>query len=73
MPSRRSATLIRQPSLYAGLGEIEEAVRWYQKVYDDRSPDMVFMQAGGRLKAALATNAGFRAIMEKMAFPPSAK
>jgi tetratricopeptide (TPR) repeat protein len=35
--------------IYASLGEIEEAVHWYQKAYDDRSPDMVFAQVGGRL------------------------
>jgi len=53
-----------------GLGEIDEAVGSFQKAYDDRSPDMVYAQVGSRLNPRLA---GYRAIMDKMAFPPSAR
>ena len=56
-----------------GLGEIDEAVGSFQKAYDDRSPDMVYAQVGSRLNPRLAANAGYRAIMDKMAFPPSAR
>jgi Tfp pilus assembly protein PilF len=59
--------------IYASLGEIDEAVGWFQKAYADRSPDMVYAQVSSRLNPHLAANAGFRAIMAKMAFPPSAK
>jgi hypothetical protein len=55
------------------LGEIDEAVHWFQKAYEDRSPDMVYAQVSSRLNPHLAANAGYRAIMDKMAFPPSAK
>jgi tetratricopeptide (TPR) repeat protein len=59
--------------IYASLGEIDEAVSWFQKAYEDRSPDMVYAQVGSRLNPQLAANVGYRAIMDKMAFPPSAK
>jgi hypothetical protein len=59
--------------IYASLGDIDEAVGWFQKAYADRSPDMVFAQVGSRLNPHLAANAGYRAIMDKMAFPLSAR
>jgi TolB-like protein/Tfp pilus assembly protein PilF len=59
--------------IHASLGEIDEAVHWYRKALQDRSPDMVFMQVGSRLNPRLAADAGFRAILDEMAFPPSAK
>ncbi len=58
--------------IHASLGEIDEAVRWYQKAFTDRSPEMVYLRIVGRLDPRLAANAGYRAIVEHMAFPPSA-
>jgi TolB-like protein/Tfp pilus assembly protein PilF len=57
--------------IHASLGEIDEAVRWYQKAVKDRSPDMVYARVSSRLNPRLAADAGYRAILEKMAFPPS--
>jgi TolB-like protein/Tfp pilus assembly protein PilF len=59
--------------IHASLGEVDEAVRWYRKAFEDRSPDMVFAQVGSRLNPRLASDAGFRAILDQMAFPTSAK
>jgi TolB-like protein/Tfp pilus assembly protein PilF len=59
--------------IHASLGEIDEAVRWYRKAFEDRSPDMVFAQVSSRLNPRLAANTGFRAILDQMAFPTSAK
>jgi TIR domain len=59
--------------IHASLGEIDEAVRWFHKAYDDRSPDMVYAQVSSRLNPRLAASAGFREIMDRMAFPTSAK
>jgi len=59
--------------IHASLGELDESVHWYRKAFEDRSPDMVFVQIGSRLDARLAGNAGFREILEQMGFPPSAK
>jgi len=58
--------------IHASLGEIDEAVHWYRKAFADRSPDMVYAKVGSRLNPRLATNAGFREILDQMAFPPSA-
>jgi TolB-like protein/Tfp pilus assembly protein PilF len=57
--------------IHASLGEIDEAVQWYRKAFEDRSPDMVYAKVGSRLNPRLAANAGYRAILEQMAFPPS--
>jgi hypothetical protein len=56
--------------IHASLGEIDEAVHWFQKAFDDRSPDMVYAKVVSRLNPRLAANAGYRAILEQMAFPP---
>jgi TolB-like protein/Tfp pilus assembly protein PilF len=58
--------------IHASLGELDQAVHWYRKALEDRSPDMVFAKIASRLNAQLAGNAGFRAVLEQMAFPPSA-
>jgi hypothetical protein len=56
--------------IHASLGEIDKAVHWFQKAFDDRSPDMVYAKVVSRLNPRLAANAGYRAILEQMAFPP---
>jgi hypothetical protein len=56
--------------VHASLGEIDEAVHWFQKAFEDRSPDMVFAKVVSRLNPGLAANAGYRAILDQMAFPP---
>jgi hypothetical protein len=59
--------------IHASLGEIDEAVHWFQKAFEDRSPDMVYAKVASRLEPRLAADAGYGAILDKMAFPPSAK
>jgi hypothetical protein len=59
--------------IHASLGELDEAVRWYRKAFEDRSPDMVFAQVSSRLDPRLSSNSGFQAILDQMAFPSSAK
>jgi hypothetical protein len=56
--------------IHASLGEIDEAVHWFQKAFDDRSPDMVYAKVVSRLNPRRAANAGYRAILEQTAFPP---
>jgi hypothetical protein len=58
--------------IHASLGEIDEAVRRYQRAFNDRSPDMVYPGVVSRLDPRLAANAGYRAILDQMAFPPVA-
>jgi len=56
--------------IHASLGEIDEAVHWFQKAFEDRSPDMVYAKVLSRINPRLAANAGYRAILDQMAFPP---
>ena len=60
-------------TIHASLGEIEEALRWYQKALMDRSPDMVYAKVVGQMTPQLAANPGFQSILERMSFPPSAE
>jgi tetratricopeptide (TPR) repeat protein len=59
--------------IHASLGEIDEAVHWFRKAFEDRSPDLVYAKVGSRLNPRLAADKGFRAILDQMAFPPPAK
>ncbi|MBV8144330.1 MAG: hypothetical protein JO184_04915 [Gammaproteobacteria bacterium] len=59
--------------IYASLGEIDQAVQWYRKAFDDRSPEMVYAKIVSRLNPRLGANSGFREILDKMAFPPAAE
>jgi hypothetical protein len=61
------------PETFADIHAILGEVRWYRKAFEDRSPDMAFAQVGSRLNPRLAADAGFRAILDQMAFPTSAK
>jgi len=60
-------------TIHASLGEIEEALRWYQKALMDRSTDMVYAKVVGQMTPQLAANPGFQSILERMSFPPSAE
>ncbi len=62
------------PSLYAdihnGLGEADEALRWYEKAYEDRTPNMAYASIGPLINPRLAANPRYEAIVRRMAFPP---
>jgi TolB-like protein/Tfp pilus assembly protein PilF len=60
-------------SVHASLGELDEAVRWYQKAIEDRSPDMVFAAAMSRFNPQLADNPGYQAILERLSLPRPTK
>ena len=55
--------------VHASLGELDEALRWYQKGLADRSPDMVYVMVALRITPQLAHSAGYQAIVDRMAFP----
>jgi TolB-like protein len=71
------ATRYVDPATFAGvhasLGEMDEALRWFQKAFDDRSPDMVYARISSRIMPQLAGSAGYQAIVARMGFPPPAK
>jgi len=54
--------------IHNGLGETDEALRWYEKAFADRTPYMVYASILPRLNPGLAGNARFEAIVRKMGF-----
>jgi len=61
------------PSLYAdihnGLGEADEALRWYEQAYEDRTPSMAYASIGPLIDPGLIGNTRYEAIVRRMAFP----
>ena len=53
------------------LGEMDEALRWYEKAYEDRTPNMAYASIMPRIDPALAGNARYEAIVRRMGFPGS--
>ena len=56
--------------VHGALGETEEALNWYEKALEDRTPNMVFASVAPRLYPELTGNPRFEAIVRRMAFPP---
>jgi len=61
------------PSLYAeihsSLGEPDEALRWFEKAYQDRTPNMAYASIGPLIDPGLIGNTRYEAILRRMAFP----
>ena len=55
--------------VHGGLGEMDEALRWYEKAFADRTPNMVYASIMPRLNLELVGNARFEAIVRRMGFP----
>jgi len=60
-------------SIHSALGEMDDALRWYEKAFADRTPNMVYAAIGSRISPELAGNPRYEAIVDRMGFPPSAK
>jgi TolB-like protein/class 3 adenylate cyclase/Tfp pilus assembly protein PilF len=59
--------------IHCALGEVDEALRWYEKAFADRTPNMVYAAILPRLSPELAGNPRFEAIIERMGFARSGK
>ena len=59
--------------IHSALGEMEEALRWYEKAYLDRTPNMAYAFIVMRIHPELAGNARFKAIVDRMSFPQTGK
>jgi TolB-like protein/Tfp pilus assembly protein PilF len=59
--------------IHASLGESEEALRWYEKAFEDRTPNMVFARGVERSFPEIARDARYQAIVARMGFPPLAE
>jgi tetratricopeptide (TPR) repeat protein len=59
--------------IYAALNKMDEALRWYEKGFSDRSPKLVSALAASRVAPQLADNPGYQSILRRMAFPQPTK
>ena len=55
--------------VHSSLGEVDEALRWYEKAYEDRTPNMVYASIMPRIDPGLAGNPRYEAIVRRMGFP----
>jgi TolB-like protein/Tfp pilus assembly protein PilF len=58
--------------IHCALGEMDETLRWYEKAFVDRTPNMVYALIGPRISRELAGNARYQAIVDRMGFPQNA-
>jgi TolB-like protein/Tfp pilus assembly protein PilF len=59
--------------IHSALGEMDEALHWYEKAYLDRTPNMAYAAIGSRISLELAGNSRYKAIVDRMGFPQPAK
>jgi tetratricopeptide (TPR) repeat protein len=59
--------------IHCALGETDEALRWYEKAFLDRTPNMVYAAILPRISPVLAANPFYEAIVDRMDFPRPAK
>ncbi len=55
--------------VHASLGEVDEAMRLYEKAWEDRTPNMAYAAIGSRINPRLAGNPRLEAIVRRMGFP----
>jgi tetratricopeptide (TPR) repeat protein len=55
--------------IHCALGEMDEALRWYEKAFLDRTPNMVYAAILPRISPVLAGNPRYKAIVDRMGFP----
>ena len=55
--------------IHCALGEMDEALGWYEKAFADRTPNMVYAAILPRFCTGLAANPRFKAILDRMGFP----
>jgi tetratricopeptide (TPR) repeat protein len=56
-------------AIHSALGEMDEALCWYEKAFEDRTPNMAYAAIGPRLSPELAGNPRFKAIVDRMGLP----
>jgi tetratricopeptide (TPR) repeat protein len=59
--------------IHRALGETDEALRWYEKAFEDRTPGMAYASMMPFLDRGLAGNPRYEAIVRKMHFPGPAR
>jgi adenylate cyclase len=56
-------------AVHSALGEMDDALRWYEKAFEDRTPNMVYAAILPRLSPELADNPRYQAIVDRMGLP----
>jgi TolB-like protein/Tfp pilus assembly protein PilF len=56
-------------AIHSALGEMDEALRWYEKAFEDRTPNMVYALIVPQFSPELAGNPRYKAIVDRMRFP----
>jgi TolB-like protein/Tfp pilus assembly protein PilF/tRNA A-37 threonylcarbamoyl transferase component Bud32 len=59
--------------IHSALGETDEAMRWYEKAFEDRTPNTAYASIMPLLDPGLAGNKRYEAIVRKMNFPVPAR
>jgi TolB-like protein/Tfp pilus assembly protein PilF len=59
--------------IHGALGEVDEALEWYEKAFADRTPNMVFAAIMPALSPELVGNSRYQAIVDRMGFPQATK
>lgn len=56
-------------AVYGGLGEADEAFRWLEKAYEDRTPAMVYTLLTSLLDPTVADDPRMRSLIRRMGYP----
>ncbi len=59
--------------IHGALGEVDEAMDWLEKAYEDRTPSMVFAGLLAGLSPNLAGNVRLQAILDRMGLPKASR
>lgn len=52
--------------IHSALGEMDQALTWYEKAYDDRTPNMAYALILPKISHELVGNAHFESILVRM-------
>ncbi|MEP7327795.1 MAG: adenylate/guanylate cyclase domain-containing protein [Betaproteobacteria bacterium] len=66
LETRQYVDPVTYAEIYCALGDIDESLRWYEKAFDDRTPNMVYAAIVPRLSPNLVDNARYQAIVDRM-------
>ena len=69
LKSRQYVDPVTFAEIHCALGEMDEALRWYEKAFLDRTPNMVYAAILPRISSALTDNPQYKAIIDRMGIP----
>ena len=69
LEARQYVDPVNFADIHLALGETDEALRWFEKAFEDRTPGMAYASMMPLLDPGLAGNARYEAIVRRMGFP----